>query len=88
MYRTAPGEAARDEALHLYSEVAWLGPAQIKLHRGASGADPQDAVVTLSDLSETQRSNRFVQMIAMRALDSRESRKVTGAADLREALHA
>jgi hypothetical protein len=80
------GEAARDEALSLYAEALWRGPAQVRLHRAASEADPQDAVATLSALSDTQRSDRFVRMIAKRALESCEARKVAGTADLREAL--
>lgn len=80
------GEAARDDALNLYAEADWRGPAQVKLHRAASEADAQDAVATLSALSETQRRDRFVRMIAKRALESCESRKVAGASELREAL--
>jgi hypothetical protein len=80
------GEAARDEALRLYPDADWRGIAQIKLHRAASDADARDALATLSGLSEAQRSDRFVRMIAKRALESCESRNVAGTADLREAL--
>ena len=80
------GEAARDEALRLYVEADWRGPAQIRLHRAASEADAKDAVATLSGLSDAQRSDRFVRLIAARALASCESRKVAGTAELREAL--
>jgi hypothetical protein len=80
------GEAARDEALSLYVEADWRGPAQVRLHRAASEADAQDAMATLSGLSEAQRKDRFVRMIAKRALESCESRGVAGTADLREAL--
>jgi transcriptional regulator with XRE-family HTH domain len=83
---TAAGEAARDEALRLYADIAWRGPAQIKLHRAASEVDGQDAVATLSGLSETQRGDRFVRMIAKRALESCEAREVAGTAELREIL--
>jgi len=88
MYSTAPGagEAARDEALRLYVEADWRGPAQIKLHRATSEADAKDAVATLSGLSDAQRSDRFVRLIAARALASCESRKVAGTSELREAL--
>jgi transcriptional regulator with XRE-family HTH domain len=82
----AAGEAAREEALRLYSDASWLDRAQIKLHRAASEADPQDAMTTLSGLSDTQRSDRFVQTIAARTLAACEARKVAGAAELREAL--
>jgi hypothetical protein len=86
MYRAAPGEVAREEALRLYSNAAWRGRAQIKLHRAASDADPQDALATLTALSDAQRNDRFVQMIAARALAACEARKVAGTAELREAL--
>jgi transcriptional regulator with XRE-family HTH domain len=88
MYSTTPGagEAARDEALRLYVEADWHGPAQVRLHRAASEADAHDAVAILSGLSDAQRSDRFVRMIAKRALESCESRKVAGTSELREAL--
>ena len=86
MYGAVAGEAAREEALRLYAEADWRGRAQIKLHRAASEADPQDAVATLTDLSDTQRSDRFVQMIAARALAACEARKVAGVAELRDVL--
>jgi transcriptional regulator with XRE-family HTH domain len=86
MYGAVPGEAAREEALRLYVDAAWRGPVQIRLHRAASEADATDAIATLSALSAPQRADRFVRQIAMRALDSCESRKVAGAGELREAL--
>ncbi len=86
MYGVTAGEAAREEALRLYADGAWICRAQVKLHRAASEADPQDAVATLSDLSDTQRSDRFVRMIAARALAACEARAVAGTAGLREAL--
>lgn len=86
MYGAVAGEAAREDALRLYADVDWRGPAQIKLHRAASEADPREAVATLSDLSETQRSDRFVRMIAARALTACEAREAAGASELREAL--
>ena len=79
------GEAARDEALRLYVDADWRGPAQIRLHRAASEVDAKDAVATLSGLSDAQRSDRFVRLIATRALASCESRGVA-TAELREAL--
>lgn len=90
MYSAAPGagEAARDEALRLYVDADWRGPAQIKLHRAASEVDANEAVATLAALSEAQRRDRFVRRIAMRVLDSCESRGVAGTAELREALRA
>ncbi len=86
MHGSTSGEAARDEALRLYADADWRGWAQIKLHRAASGADAQDALATLIELSEAQRSDRFVRMIATRALASCESRNTAGTAELREAL--
>ena len=88
MYGAVPGEAARAAALRLYADAAWRGPAQVRLHRAASEADAQDAVATLTTLSDTQRADRFVRQIALRALDSCEARKVGGTAELREVLHA
>ena len=87
MYGAVAGEAAREEALRLYADAVWRGPAQVRLHRAASEADAQEAVAILTALNGTQRSDRFVRQIAMRALESCESRKVAGAAELREALH-
>jgi hypothetical protein len=86
MYGAATGDAAREEALRLYADARWLSRAQIKLHRAASEADPQDAVATLTELSDGQRSDRFVQMIAARALAACEARKVAGVAELRDVL--
>jgi hypothetical protein len=86
MYGAAAGEAAREEALRLYPDAAWIDRAQIKLHRAASEADPQDAVATLSDLGDTQRNDRFVRMIATRALAACEAREAAGVASLREVL--
>lgn len=82
----ASGEVAREEALRLYADADWRGPAQIKLHRAASEADAQDAVTTLSGLSEAQRNDMFVRMVATRALVSCESRGTAGTSELREAL--
>lgn len=86
MYGSASGDTARDEALRLYADADWRSQAQVKLHRAAAEADAQDAVATLSDLSDAQRSDRFVRLIAARALASCESRNVAGTAELREAL--
>jgi hypothetical protein len=43
-------------------------------------------VATLSDLSEPQRSDRFVRMIAARALTACEAREAAGTAELRDVL--
>jgi transcriptional regulator with XRE-family HTH domain len=86
MYTGEDGEGAREEALRLYTGATWHGPAQVKLHRAASEVDPQDAVTTLSCLSESQRSDRFVRRIAAHVLTVAERRKAAGAADLRAVL--
>jgi transcriptional regulator with XRE-family HTH domain len=86
MYGSVAGEPAREEALRLYSKAAWVGPAQVKLHRAATEADPQDAVATLTGLSEVQRRNRFVRTVARQALAACEAREAAGTADLRELL--
>jgi transcriptional regulator with XRE-family HTH domain len=80
------GEPAREEALRLYVDAKWRGPAQVKLHRAAAEADPQEAVATLSALSEAQRGDRFVRIIAARVLSTCEARDVAGTAELREVL--
>jgi transcriptional regulator with XRE-family HTH domain len=89
MYGSGSGEIARTEALRLIADADWRSRAQLKLHRAASEADAQDAVATLSDLSHAQGRDRFVRMIAARALASCESRGGTsaaGVAELREVL--
>jgi hypothetical protein len=88
MYSGTPasGEVAREEALRLLADPDWRSRAQIKLHRAAAEADARLALDTLAPLEGAQRSDRFVQMIAARALVSCESRKVVGAVELREAL--
>ena len=86
MYGSDGGEAARTEALRLYSDVDWRSRAQIGLHRAASEADAKLALDVLAPLEDAQRSDRFVRSIAARALASCESRNATGTADLREAL--
>lgn len=88
MYGTGSGEVARTEALRLIADTDWRSRAQLRLHRAASDADAQDAVATLAALSGPQRSDRFVRMIATRALASCESRNVAGVAELREVLSA
>ena len=72
--------------LRLIADADWLSRAQVKLHRAAAEADPQDAVATLSALSEAQRSDRFVRIIAARVLTTCEARDVAGTAELREVL--
>jgi hypothetical protein len=90
MYGTGSGEAARTEALRLIADTDWRSRAQLKLHRAASETDAQDAVATLSGLSDAQRRDRFVRMIAARALASCESRDASaaGVAELRDVLSA
>ena len=43
-------------------------------------------MATLGDLGEAQRNDRFVRMIAARALAACEAREVAGVASLREVL--
>jgi hypothetical protein len=88
---SAAGEVARAEALRLTADADWRSRTQLKLHRAAAEADAHDAVATLSDLSDAQRRDRFVRMIAARALASCESRdgpSAAGVAELREVLSA
>jgi hypothetical protein len=87
MYGTAPqaGEIARTEALRLYADADWRSRAQIKLHRASSEADAQGAVRTMTDLSDAQRKDRFVRMIARRAVASCEARGAD-TTELREVL--
>jgi len=83
------GEPAREDALRLYEVADWRGPAQVKLHRAASNVDANDAVATLSRLSEAQRSDRFVRRIARHVLDRAEDAgSATGTTELRELLAA
>jgi transcriptional regulator with XRE-family HTH domain len=86
MYGVGGGEGAHAEALRLYAEALWRSRAQTRLHRAASEADPRDAVATLSALSEAQRNDRFVRMIAARALAVCERERVAGVGELRDAL--
>jgi hypothetical protein len=90
MYGIDGGEPACAEALRLIADTDWRSRAQLKLHRAASEADPRAAVATLSDLSDAQRRDRFVGMIAARALASCESRDASaaGVAELRDVLSA
>jgi transcriptional regulator with XRE-family HTH domain len=92
MYGTSPaaGEVARAEAVRLTADADWYSTTQLRLHRAATEADAQDAVATLGDLSESQQRDRFVRMIAARALVSCEARdaRSAGVADLREVLSA
>jgi hypothetical protein len=89
MYGGEGGESAREDALRLYETADWRGPAQIKLHRAASEVDANDAVATLSHLSEAQCSDRFVRRIAMHALDRADGTgAVAGVPELRELLAA
>jgi len=79
------GEPARESAMKLYPPVAWRGPAQIKLHRAASEVDAQRAVATLSALSEAQRHDRGIHLIARRVIEACEARGAK-TADLRAVL--
>jgi hypothetical protein len=88
MYEIDGGERARADALRLYVEGDWRSRAQIKLHRATSEIDPQDAVATLTALSEAQRNDRFVRMMATRTLAACERARVAGAPALRELLAA
>lgn len=80
------GEAARDEALRLYSTTLWRGPTQVKLHRAIAETDAQMALDALAPLTDAQRKDRFVRLTGLRALDACEARKRAGTAELREAL--
>jgi transcriptional regulator with XRE-family HTH domain len=86
MYGGDGGDSARADALRLYVDADWRSRAQIKLHRAASEADAHDAVATLSALSDAQRRDRFVRMIAARALAVCERERVAGIAELRDVL--
>lgn len=89
MYGGEGGESAREDALRLYETADWRGPGQIKLHRAASEVDANDAVATLSHLSEAQRSDRFVRRTAMHVLDRADGTgAVAGVPELRELLAA
>jgi transcriptional regulator with XRE-family HTH domain len=71
-----------------YSPVVWRGHAQVRLLRAMAEADPRYATRVLSDLSDTQRSDRFVRQTARRVLASCEAHgaDAAGVAELREAL--
>jgi hypothetical protein len=88
MYGGDGGESARADALRLYVDADWRSRAQIKLHRAASEVDAHHAVATLSGLNEAQRSDRFVRMIATRALSVCERERVAATAELRDVLRA
>jgi len=62
------GEPAREEALRLYATVDWRGAAQVKLHRAAADRDVAYAEEVLSGLSEAQRSDRRIRLIARRVV--------------------
>lgn len=74
-----------DDALKLYSPAVWRGLAQVKLHRAVAESDPAYAVAVLSDLSSTQRQDRFVRQTAQRTVAACEARGAN-AAGLREAM--
>lgn len=62
------GEPAREEALRLYAAADWRGAAQVRLHRAAADGDAAYAEQVLSGLSEAQRSDRRIRLIARRAV--------------------
>jgi hypothetical protein len=89
MYGGDGGESAREDALRLYEAAEWRGPAQVKLHRAAAEIDAQHAVATLRNLSDPQRSDRFVRRIAIQVLARADGAgSAAGAAELRELLAA
>jgi hypothetical protein len=80
------GEAAREEALRLYSSALWRGPTQVRLHRAVAEADAHVALDALVSLSDAQRQDRFVRLLALKVLDVCDAKGGTGVADLREVL--
>jgi len=80
------GEAAREEALRLYSTALWRGPTQVKLHRAIAKTDAHMALDALAPLTDAQRKDKLVRLVGLKALDACASRKVAGTAELREAL--
>lgn len=77
------GGPARESALKLYPPVAWRGVAQVQLHRAAAEKDAGLAIETLTGLSEPQRSDRGVRLIALKVLDHVDGH---GAVELHEVL--
>jgi hypothetical protein len=61
------GEAARNEALRLYPSVLWRGPTQVRLHRAMTEADAHTALDVLSPLTDAQRKDRLVRLVARRS---------------------
>jgi hypothetical protein len=80
------GEAARNEALRLYSSALWRGPTQVRLHHAMTEADPVMALEVLSPLTDAQRKDRLVRLVALKALSVCESRDAGGTSELREVL--
>lgn len=80
------GEAARNEALRLYPSALWRGPTQVRLHRAMAEADAPMALEVLSPLTDAQRKDRLVRLVALKALTACESRNAGGTGDLREVL--
>jgi len=76
-----------EDAVKLYTPVAWRGFAQVQLHRAAAEADAGYAIDVLSRLTAAQRRDRFVRQTARRVIDACDSRGAK-TADLREALTA
>jgi hypothetical protein len=79
-------EAARNEALRLYSSALWRGPTQVRLHRAIAEADALMALEVLSPLTDAQRKDWLVRLVALKVLSACESRDVGGTGDLREVL--
>ena len=79
-------EASREAALRLYSSALWRGPTQVKLHRSLAEADAGMALEALGPLTDAQRKDRFVRLVALKVLSASESRNAAQTAELREAL--
>jgi transcriptional regulator with XRE-family HTH domain len=77
-------EASREAALRLYSSALWRGPTQVKLHRSLAEADAGMALEALGPLTDAQRKDRFVRLVALKVLSA--SRNAAGTDELREAL--
>jgi hypothetical protein len=91
------GEEAGEQALALYGDVMWRGPAQVSLHRAtsmiASGdvrEGAQQATAILAALSGMQRSDHFVRTLAIRTLSTvpEKARSEPAVTELHELLAA
>ncbi|MGH2941728.1 MAG: helix-turn-helix domain-containing protein [Solirubrobacteraceae bacterium] len=79
-------EASREAALRLYSSALWRGPTQVKLHRSLAEADARMALEALGPLTDAQRKDRLVRLIALKVLSASEHRNVAGTDELRAVL--